>query len=60
MGGEAMKIKVRTGNQNRLRLNEKLANEFQINNGDVFDVDITPNQILLTKLETEQQIEQSE
>jgi len=45
-----MKIKVHVGRSNRFRLNEKIADDFEVNNGDIFEMDFGKNQILLTKV----------
>ena len=48
-----MKTRVKLGGQTKLRLNSKLAERFKINEGDIFDVDIKEDQILLTKQQQE-------
>jgi len=53
-----MQTRIRLGGNTRIRLRDKIAQEHQINDGDLYSMDVTPSQILLTKLE--EQSEQTE
>ncbi len=45
-----MKIKVHVGRSNRFRLNEKIADDFEVRDNDIFEMEFGKNQILLTKV----------
>jgi len=55
-----MKIKVKVGNQNKIKLNQNVAREFEVKDNDVFDMQFSENQILLTKISEQEQPEQTE
>ena len=44
-----MKTRVKLGGNTKIRLGEKIAQQNQIQEGDVYDLDITPTQILMRK-----------
>ncbi len=44
-----MKTKIKLSGQTKFRLNSRLAEKYAIEDGDIYDVDINKDQILLSK-----------